>query len=119
MMPFNSAPVMGVLKYQSGIYMYHGGFKNRGLRERSLTENVGGWGFRDWPTREKEGFEAKTIKETYIVLERRIFSSCKGRKSGVFRSCQGQRMRGWGGGFMGAHTHTVPIWEYPRTATAG
>ena len=42
-----------VLKYESGIYMCHGGFKNRGLRERPLTKNRG---FQNWPTCEKKGF---------------------------------------------------------------
>ena len=40
------------------VYMCHGGFKNRGLREWTVTENGGGGGggFQNWPTREKKGF---------------------------------------------------------------
>ena len=48
------------------VYMCHGGFKNRGLRERPLTGNGG---FQNWPTREKGGFVAKNNKETYIFLK--------------------------------------------------
>ena len=61
--------------------------------------------FQNWPTREKRDFGAKNNKETYSFLKRRIFSSCTGRKSGVFRSCQGQN---WEGGLPVAHNRTVP-----------
>ena len=66
-----------------------------GLRVRPLTENREGGG-QNWPTREKEGFGAKNNKETYF-FKRSIFSSHTGRKRGVFRSCQYQKLgaSGW------------------------
>ena len=73
------------------VYRCHGGFKNRGLRARPLTENEcvcgGGGAFKTGP-HVKKGF-----------------GSCTGRKSGVFRSCQDQKC----GSFPVEHTRTVPI----------
>ena len=44
----------GVLKYKSG--MCHGWFKNRGPRERPLTENGGGGAFGTGPHVKKKRF---------------------------------------------------------------
>ena len=67
------------------VYMRHGRFKNRGLRERPLTENGGGGAFRTGP-HVKRRFGAKNNKQTYIFL-----------KGGSFRAAQVETLE-----FLGA-----------------
>ena len=55
------------------VYMCHGGFKNMGLRERSLTENGGG-GFRTGP-HVKKGVLEPEINIYFFFLKKRIFSN--------------------------------------------
>ena len=64
------------------VYCATEGLKIGGLREWPLTENGD---LSELPTREKGNF-----------MKRMIFLSCTARKSGVFRSCQGQKWRGGG-----------------------
>ena len=61
------------------------GLKNRGLREWPLA-------FRTGPHVTKSVWGLKITKK-YFFKKRRIFSSGTGRKSGVFRSSQGQKWR--------------------------
>ena len=88
------------------VYMCHGGFEIGGLWSGPLLEMRC---FQNWPTRKKKGFGAKN--DTFFCLKRRIFSSCTGRKSGVFRSCQCRN----GGLSRGTYPYcpNMGVWEYP------
>ena len=67
--------------------------------------------FQNLPTCEKGVLELKiTKKHIYIYLKRRIFSGCTGRNVGSLGAAKAKN--GGGGGLSGAHTRTVPIWEY-------
>ena len=68
----------------------------------------GGGCFQNGPTREKGVLELEITKK-HIFFKRRTFSSCTGgkRKSGVFRSCQGQK---WG-----AFRHIPVLTQYGST----
>ena len=67
--------------------MCHAGFKNRGLRERPLTENLGGRAFRAAPHGQKGVFELKIMNIFFkggsfqaTQVEKVVFGSGQSRK---------------------------------------
>ena len=46
------------------VYMCHGGFKNRELRERPLLKMGGGGGFQNWPIRKKKKKVLQALHDT-------------------------------------------------------
>ena len=92
----------GVYSNMKVVYMCHGGFKNRALRERPLTKKWGGGGFQNWPTRKKGVLELK-------ITKKHIFF-----KGGSFRAAQVEKVeflgaakaKNGGGGTFGGH---IPV----------
>ena len=60
--------------------MYQGGFKNRGLRERSLTENVGGGAFGTGQHVKKRVLELKQSKKHILFWKGGSFRAAKVEK---------------------------------------
>ena len=98
-------PVSVLLEVSIGIFVSpfrsildrSGPFRSMSVyRDRSLGSGpllkMGEGGLSELANTRKTGFGAKNNKETYILLKRRTFSSCTGRKSRVFRSCQGTHL---------------------------